>query len=143
VRHLHWLSSRQVLDAVAVGQLTPGPLFTTATFIGYLVAGVPGGMLATLAIFLPSFIYAPIVFPLIPRLRRSHTFSSLLDGVNVAALGLMASVTWTLGRAAIVDPFTALLALGSLAVLIRFKVSSGWLVLVGGAGGVAYRLLGA
>lgn len=136
-----WLTDQQLLDAVAVGQFTPGPVFTTATFVGYVVAGFPGAILATLGIFLPSFLFVALLHPLVPRLRRAKWTAALLDGVNVAALGLMAAVTWQLGRDAIVDWFTAGLALAAAAVLIRFKVNSAWLVLAGGLTGLAVWLL--
>jgi chromate transporter len=136
VERLGWLTDQQLLDAVAVGQFTPGPVFTTATFVGYLVAGVPGAVLATLGIFLPSFFFVAALHPLVPRLRRSPWTAALLDGVNVAVLGLMAGVAWQLGRDAIVDPLTALLALVAAALLIRFRVNSAWLVLGGGVIGL-------
>jgi chromate transporter len=135
------LTEQQLVDAVAIGQFTPGPVFTTATFIGYLIQGLPGAALATLGIFLPAFVFVALTGPFIPRLRRSPVFSSLLDGVNVASLALMAAVTWRLGRATIVDPFAALIALAALALLLRFKVNSAWLVIGGGALGFAYRTL--
>ena len=139
VHRLGWLSDQQILDAVAVGQFTPGPVFTTATFIGYLVGGFPGAMLSTLGIFLPSFIFVAVVFPLVAMLRRSSWASGLLDGVNVAALGLMAGVTWQLGRAALIDPFTAGLALLAALLTFRFKINSAWVVLGGGVLGLLYR----
>ena len=142
VNHLHWLSDQQLIDAVAVGQFTPGPVFTTATFLGYLFAGVPGALLATLAIFLPSFLLVPLVFPLAGWLRRSHWMGPFLDGANASALGLMAAVTIVLGRAALVDPLTIALALVAAAILLRFKPNSAWLVLGGGAVGVVTRLAG-
>ncbi len=142
VERLGWLTDQQLLDAVAVGQFTPGPVFTAATFVGYLVAGVPGAILATLGIFLPSFAFVALLHPLVPRLRRYPWTAALLDGVNVAALGLMAGVAWQLGRDAIVDPLTALLALGAAILLVRFRVNSAWLVLGGGAIGIAGSLLG-
>lgn len=132
VDRLGWLTSQQLLDAVAVGQVTPGPLLTTATFVGYLLGGVPGGLLATLGIFLPSFIFVAISNPLIPKIRNSVWVRGLLDGVNVASLGLMAAVTWILGRASIIDPVTIVIALVSLALLLRFKINSTWLI-AGGA----------
>jgi chromate transporter len=132
VVRLGWLTDKQLVDAIAIGQVTPGPLLTTATFIGYVLAGVPGALLATLGIFLPSFILVAISNPLIPRMRRSAWVSGLLDGVNVASLGLMAAVTWQIGRASLVDPITVLIALVSLALLVRFRVNSTWLI-VGGA----------
>ncbi len=142
VERLGWLTDQQLLDAVAVGQFTPGPVFTTATFVGYLVAGWPGAVLATIGIFLPSFLFVAAIEPFVPRLRRSPWTAPLLDGVNVAAVALMAAVSWQLGREAIVDPLTAGLALIALVLLLRFKVNSAWLVLAGGAIGVVVRLLG-
>jgi chromate transporter len=141
VHRLGWLSDRQLLDAVAVGQVTPGPVFTTATFIGYILAGATGAILATVAIFLPSFVFVALSYPLLPRLRGSRGASAFLDGVNVAALGLMAAVTWQLARSAIVDAFTAILAAGAGALLILRGVNSAWLILGGAVAGVAYRLL--
>src|SRR5918993_4601128 len=135
------LTEQQLVDAVAVGQVTPGPVFTTATFIGYLLEGVPGALAATVGIFLPAFVFVAITGPFIPRLRRSPTLSGLLDGVNVASLALMAGVTWQLGRATIVDPFAAVIAFVALALLVRFKVNTFWLVVGGGALGLAIRAL--
>lgn len=131
-----WLTDRQLLDAIAIGQVTPGPLFTTATFIGYILGGTWGAILATLGIFLPSFIFVAISNPLIPKVRNSTWVSGLLDGVNVASLGLMASVTWQLGWASLTDPFTILIALVSFALLIRFKVNSTWLIAGGALAGL-------
>jgi chromate transporter len=127
-----WLTDAQLMDAIAVGQVTPGPLFTTATFIGYQLAGFPGAFLATVGIFLPSFIFVAISNPLIPRLRSSPWFGALLDGVNASSLGLMAAVTVQIGRASLVDPLTVLIALVSLVLLLRFKINSTWLI-AGGA----------
>lgn len=137
-----WLTDSQLLDAIAIGQVTPGPFFTTATFIGYQLGGVSGALLATLGIFLPSFVFVAAVNPLIPRLRNSPWFSALLDGVNVASLGLMAAVTWQAGSASLVDPVTWLVALAALVLLLRFKINSTWLV-VGGAlvGFISHLLL--
>ncbi|HEX7837217.1 MAG TPA: chromate transporter, partial [Kofleriaceae bacterium] len=137
VERLHWLTEPQLLDAVAVGQVTPGPVFTTATFVGYVLGGGGGAAVATLGIFLPAFVFAAISGPLIPRVRRSRTASAVLDGVNVASLGLMAAVTLELGRAAIVDVPTAILAAISAAVLLRYRLNSAWLVLGGAAVGTA------
>jgi chromate transporter len=136
VTRLGWLTDQQLIDAIAVGQVTPGPVFTTATFIGYVLGGLPGALLATLGIFLPSFVFVAISNPLIPRLRNSPWAAGLLDGVNVASLGLMAAVTWQLGRAAFVDPLSIVLGLVSAALLFRFKVNSTWLVLGGAAVGL-------
>lgn len=128
-----WLTETQLLDATAVGQVTPGPVFTTATFIGYVLGGGCGALVATLGIFLPSFLFVGLSGLLVPRLRSSRLASGFLDGVNVAALALMVAVTWQLARAAVVDPLTALLAIGTAIALVRFKVNSVWLIL-GAAG---------
>jgi len=127
-----WLTDQQLIDAVAIGQLTPGPVLTTATFIGYLLGGTPGALLATLGIFLPSFIFVAVSSPLIPRMRSSAWLGSLLDGVNVASLGLMAAVAWQLGRASLIDTLTVVICLACFLLLIRYKVNSTWLI-VGGA----------
>ena len=137
VDHLHWLTESQLLDAVAVGQVTPGPVFTTATFVGYVLGGAPGAGVATLGIFLPAFVFVAISGPLVPKLRRSKLAGAVLDGVNVASLALMAVVTLQLGRAAIVDVPTALIAAASAIVLIRWRPNSAWLVLAGGVIGAA------
>lgn len=141
VDRLGWITNQQLLDAVAVGQFTPGPVFTTATFIGYLVGGFGGAALATLGIFLPAFAFVALSVPLLPKIRKSPWTAAALDGVNVAAVGLMAAVAWELGRAAISDWFSALLGVVAAALLIRFKVNSAWLVLGGGIAGIAYRAL--
>ena len=137
VLHLHWLTDRQLLDAVSIGQFTPGPVFTTATFIGYLLGSWPGALLATLAIFLPSFIFVAIIHPLAATLRRSPWTSPLLDGVNVAAVALMAGVMIQLGQNALIDVLTWAIAIVALAILLRFKINSVWLILAGAAIGVA------
>lgn len=136
VTRLHWLTSAQLLDAVAVGQFTPGPVFTTATFIGYVVAGSSGALVATLGIFLPAFALVALSGPLIPRIRRSPTAGAFLDGVNVAALALMAFVTWQLAHAALVDGLTVGLAVISAILLFRWRVNSAWLVLGGAVTGL-------
>jgi len=133
----HWLTREQLLDAVAAGQITPGPVFTTATFIGYLLKGFPGAVLATVGIFLPSFLFVAILGLIVPRLRKSPDTGAFLDGVNAGALALMAAVTWTLSRAALVDRWTALLGLACVALLLRFKLNPAWLVLGGAAAGMA------
>lgn len=132
VLRLGWLTDQQLLDAVAIGQVTPGPLFTAATFIGYLLGGTPGALLATLGIFLPSFIFVAISNPLIPRIRNSTWASSLLDGVNASALGLMAAVTVQLAASSLTDPFPIIIAILSLWLLLRYKINSTWLI-AGGA----------
>jgi chromate transporter len=129
VDRLHWLTEKQLLDAVAVGQVTPGPVFTTATFIGYIVAGTRGAAVATVAIFLPAFILVAASGPLIPRIRRSAIAGAFLDGVIVGSLALMGVVAWQLGRAAIVDATTVAIALVSAILLFRFRINSAWLVI--------------
>jgi len=142
VRRLGWLTDRQLLDAIAVGQFTPGPVFTTATFIGYLTGGWTGAIVATAGIFLPSFVFVAIVYPLVPRLRASPWTAAALDGANAAALGLMAAVAWQLAVTSIVDPLTGILAVAAAVLLIRCQVNSAWLVLGGAAAGFAAKLAG-
>jgi chromate transporter len=139
VLRLGWISDAQLLDAVAVGQLTPGPVSTTATFIGYLLAGVPGAVVATLGIFLPSFVLVAASNPLIPKLRASRWAGAFLDGANAASLALMAVVTWQLGRAAIVDWVAALLALVAGLLVFSTRVHSTWLIAGGAALGLVAR----
>lgn len=141
VERWHWITEAQLLDAIAVGQVTPGPVFTTATFVGYLLAGPPGAAVATLGIFLPAFVFVAASGPLVPRIRRSSMAGSFLDGVNVASLALMGLVTIQLAGAALVDPLTIAIALASAIALIRWNVGSGWLVVAGAAIGVALQLL--
>lgn len=136
VLHLHWLTDRQLLDAISIGQFTPGPVFTTATFIGYVVGGLPGALLATLGIFLPSFLFIALVHPVATRLRRSQWTAPLLDGVNVAALALMAGVLIQLGQNALVDVLTWPIAVIAFVILLRFKTNSAWLILAGAAIGL-------
>lgn len=139
VDRLGWLTEAQLLDAIAIGQFTPGPVFTTATFIGYLLGGTSGAALATLGIFLPAFVYVAISAPFIPRLRASKTMGAVLDGVTVASLALMAVVTWQLGRASLVDVTTVAIAVVSLGVLLTTRINSAWLILAGAAIGVVGR----
>jgi len=124
-----------LLDAVAVGQVTPGPVFSTATFIGYILGGTSGAIVATVGIFLLAFFFVSISGPLLPRLRRSPVAGAFLDGVNAGSLALMVVVTWELSRAAIVDVTTIMLAVASAILLLRFRVNSAWLVLLGAAAG--------
>jgi chromate transporter len=139
VGRLHWLTERQLLDAVAIGQVTPGPVFTTATFIGYIIGGVPGAVVATVGIFAPGFVYVALSGVLIPRIRRSRVAASMLDGVVVGSLALIGVVAWQLGRAAIVDVPTLVIAIVSTALLLRFGVNSAWLIVTAGAFGWLYR----
>jgi chromate transporter len=131
-----WLTENQLLDAIAVGQITPGPLFTTATFIGYLLGGLPAAGVATIGIFLPAFVFVAISAPFIPGLRRSRGVAGFLDGVNVASLALMAAVSWQLARVAIVDWATLALAISSAFLILRYRLNSTWLVLGGAAAGL-------
>lgn len=141
VVRLGWLTHQQLLDAIAVGQITPGPVASSATFVGYLMGGWPSALLATLAFFLPSFFFVALVSRILPWLRKSWWSGAFLDGVNVASLGLMVAVTWQLGRAGVVDWFTIALAVVALLLIFRFKVSSTWLILGGAGLGVVYKLL--
>lgn len=131
------ISDRQLLDAVAVGQVTPGPVFTTATFLGYLLAGVPGAVVATVAVFLPSFVLVGLTHPLVSRIRRSAVLGAALDGVTAAALGLMAAVTIELARVAIVDPFTLAAFAGGLIVLVASRVNPVVVLAAGAIAGLA------
>lgn len=132
VERMKWLTEQQLLDAVAVGQVTPGPVFTTATFVGYLLGGSAGAVVATVGIFLPAFVFVAVSGPLVPRLRRSPLAGAFLDGVNVASLALMAAVTWQLARVALSDSLTIAIAAVCAILLLRFRVSSPPLI-VGGA----------
>ena len=135
-----WLSEQQLLDAVAVGQVTPGPVFTTATFVGYLLGGPAGATVATLGIFLPAFVFVALSVPVLPRLRRSAVAGAFLDGVNAASLALMAVVAVQLGRAAIVDWMTAGLAVAAVVLLLGFRVSATWVILGGAVVGLVRAL---
>jgi chromate transporter len=141
VERLGWLTQQQLIDAVSVGQVTPGPVFTTATFIGYVLKGVPGALIATLAIFLPSFVFVAVSHRYIERMRSSQWFSGLLDGVNAAAVGLMAGVTVQLAREAIVDATTLIVGVTTLLLMTAARINSAWLILVGGAIGLAVDFL--
>jgi chromate transporter len=141
VENYHWLTEEQLLDAVAVGQVTPGPVFTTATFIGYILGGPAGAAVATVGIFLPGFVFVAISGPLVPRLRAYRPAGDFLDGVNAGSLGLMAVVTWDLGRAALVDVPSVVVALASAALLLRWRVNSTWLIVGGAVIGVVVALV--
>jgi chromate transporter len=142
VERWQWITSSQLLDAIAIGQITPGPVFTTATFIGYVLAGHAGALLATIGIFLPSFIFVAAVNPLLPRLRQSPWASGFLDGVNAASLGLMTAVTWKLTTAALLDWITVVMAILSCIAVFRFKLNSAWIVLGGALLGLVIHLVG-
>ena len=139
VAHLHWLTDKQLLDAVAAGQITPGPVFASATFVGYLTGGMKGALLATLGMFLPSFIFIAIVFPFVPKLKGSPGARIFLDGINAVTVGLMAAVSWQLARGAILDAFTAVEAIVGLLILRRFRINSAWLILGGLVAGFAWK----
>jgi len=134
-----WLTDQQLIDAVTIGQITPGPVFTTATFIGYLLGGWSGAVLATIAIFLPGFIFVAISQPLIPKLRNSRPLSGILDGIVIASFGLMAAVTWQLAQTSLVDVYTAVIGLVTIAILVIWKPNSTWLILAGATVGWLLR----
>jgi chromate transporter len=142
VDRLGWLTDAQLLDAVAIGQVTPGPLFTTATFVGYVLAGIPGAVVATVAIFLPAFVFVAAIGPIADRIRDRPLTAALLDGVNAAAIGLMAAVTVQLGASAIRDPITVVVAIAAAAVLWWGRVPSVALIAGGAAVGLASHATG-
>nr|WP_320146300.1 chromate efflux transporter [uncultured Anaeromusa sp.] len=133
VQNYQVLTSQQLLDAVAIGQVTPGPVFTTATFIGYVIAGIPGAIVATIAIFLPSFIFVPVISVFLRKIKNSARASDFLAGVIVASLALMASVTWTLAMSSVIDGLTALLTMLSCIAIFKYHVNTTWLIFAGGA----------
>lgn len=139
VDRLGWLTDQQLLDAIAVGQFTPGPVLTTATFVGYVVGGLPAAVLATVGIFLPAFVLVALLSRILPLVRRSPLAATALDGVNVVSLALMAGVAWQLGRASIIDPFTIVLAAIALVLVLRTRLNSAWFVAGGGALGITYQ----
>lgn len=136
-----WLTQQQLVDAIAVGQMTPGPVLSSATFIGYLVAGLPGAIVSTLAVFAPSFLIVALVGPWIPRLRRAPAAQAFLRGVNAAVVALILAVAVALFRSALVDVWTAAILLAGLAALLHFRLDTLWLVLGGAACGLAHYLL--
>jgi chromate transporter len=141
VSHLGWLTHQQLLDAIAVGQVTPGPVFSSATFVGYLMGGWQSALLATLAIFLPAFFFVALASRILPSIRKAWWAGALLDGVNVSALGLMAAVTWQLGRTAVIDWFTIVLLISTFILVLRVKINSTWIILGGALIGIAYKFL--
>ena len=136
VDRLHWITEQQLLDAITAGQVTPGPVFATATFLGYLLRGWSGAVVATVAIFVPSFFLAAAVGALASRIRRSKLAASFIDGVNVAAVALMAEVGMMLGKATLIDGWTCAIAAVSAVLLLRFQVNATWLILSGAALGI-------
>jgi chromate transporter len=141
VKDYGWLTHQQLLDAVAIGQFTPGPVLSTATFVGYLVAGVPGAVISTVAIFLPSFVFVLILNPVIPRLRASKVISAFLDAVNISAIGLMVAVSVQLAVTSLTDWKTVVIAVAALIVGMHFKINSAWLVLGGALTGWGLRII--
>jgi chromate transporter len=137
----HWLSQAQLLDAVAIGQFTPGPVLSTATFIGYLLAGLPGALVATMCIFLPSFLFVLILNPIIPRLREWHWTAAFLDSVNVAAVALMIVVIYRLGVETLVSWQSILIAICAAVLFFSFKLNSAWVVVFGGLFGFLFSLI--
>jgi chromate transporter len=142
VDRLGWVTQQQLLDAVSVGQVTPGPVFTTATFLGYLVAGLPGAFVATVGIFLPSFVFVGLLTRITDRLRASPWTAVLLDGVNAASLALMAGVSWQLARSALVDGWTLAIFAVALLLLWRTRLNSAWYVAGGALAGIGLGLSG-
>jgi chromate transporter len=142
VVRFRWLTNAQLLDAIAVSQATPGPFFTVATFIGYLLAGWKGAALATLGMFLPAFVYVAVTAKFLPRLRKSPAAGAFLDGVNASAVALMGFVGWQFARATLINVPAIILALFSLVLVFRYKINSAWLVLGGALAGIAFQSLG-
>jgi chromate transporter len=141
VRDYGWLSEQQLLDAVAAGQLTPGPVLTTATFVGYLLHSWSGALVATCAIFLPSYLFVLILNPLIPRLRKSSWSAAFMDAVNASAVALMAAVLFELSRATLVDWSGWLIAVAALVLILNYKISGPYLVVLGAGLGYLFSLL--
>ena len=142
VVRLGWLTEKQLIDAVAIGQVTPGPLFTTATFIGYILAGVPGAILSTVGIFIPSFFFVAISNRFIPKMRQSIWFSEFLNGINAASLGLMAAVTIQLAKAVLVDATSIILTVFSLALVAFTRINTIWVILAAVVFGIARFWIG-
>jgi len=139
VDRLHWITEQQLLDAVTAGQITPGPVFATATFLGYLLHGWSGALVATVAIFVPSFFLAGLVGALAGSIRRSQFAAAFIDGVNVAAVTLMAEVAILLSKGALIDRWTWAISLASAVLLLWFEVNATWLIVGGAALGILLR----
>jgi chromate transporter len=135
VNRLGWLTEQQILDAIAIGQFTPGPVLTSATFIGYILGGLPGSILATIGIFLPAFVFVAISNPLVPRIRSSSTARSFLDGVIAGSLGLMAAVIIQLGQVSFPDAITFILCITAIILLVKYRVNTTLLIAAGMAVG--------
>jgi len=143
VTRMHWLSESQLLDGIAVSQATPGPFFTVATFLGYVLSGWRGAGLATLGMFIPAFVYVAVTANVLPRLRKSPTASAFLDGVNAAAVALMALVGFQFAREAVVTPLAAVIAAVSAVLAFRYRVNSAWLILGGAVCGLVVKIVAA
>ncbi|HWZ99366.1 MAG TPA: chromate efflux transporter [Candidatus Dormibacteraeota bacterium] len=141
VERLHWLTENQLIDAIAVSQGTPGPFFTVSTFIGYVMAGWKGAVLATVGMFLPAFVFVAVTAKFLPRLRKSPMAGAFLDGVNAAAVALMGFVGWQFARETLVSLPAIAIGIVAAVLLLRFKVNSAWLVLGGAVAGIALRLV--
>ena len=141
VTRMHWLTETQLLDGIAVSQATPGPFFTVATFLGYVLSGWRGAALGTVGMFVPAFVYVAVTASALPRLRKSPTASAFLDGVNAAAVALMAFVGFQFARGSVVTPLAAMIAMVSAVLAVRFKVNSAWLILGGALIGLLVRLV--
>ena len=141
VEHLHWLTENQLIDAIAVSQGTPGPFFTVATFVGYVIAGWKGAVLATLGMFLPAFVFVAVTAKYLPKLRKSPMAGAFLDGVNAAAVALMAFVGWQFARETMLSATPIAMAAVAVVLVVRFRVNSAWLVLGGALVGMGMRLL--
>ncbi|MGB1374259.1 MAG: chromate efflux transporter [Rhodothermales bacterium] len=141
VQELGWITQAQLLDAVAIGQFTPGPVLSTATFIGFLIEGIPGAVVATLGIFLPAFLLVGMLNPLIPALRSSVWVSTFLDAVNASAVALMAAVSIEIGLQVLIDPVSIAVALIAAVAVFRYRIGSVWIVLGGGFLGFVLSLV--
>jgi len=141
VVRLGWLTEAQLVDGIAIGQFTPGPLFTTATFVGYLLAGVPGAIVATVAIFLPAFVYVAMSGPIVPRLRQSPIAAGVLDGVNAASLALMALVTWQLASGAFMSAWPVGFAIVTAVVVGAWRVNPMWPMMLAALAGFLWQRL--
>jgi len=140
VERLHWLTENQLLDAIAVSQGTPGPFFTVATFVGYVIAGWKGAALATVGMFLPAFVFVAVTANYLPKLRKSPTASAFLDGVNAAAVALMAFVGWQFARGTLVNVPAAVIGVISALLVLRYRVNSAWVILGGAVAGILAKV---